>query len=302
MPTALSNRTQSGSLGTLCVLGAAGLFGTTGTVLAHAPQGASALSVGAVRLALGGPLLVLVAFLRTPTSPQLRAFRGSILAGGIGALAFQLLYFVATTRTGVAVGTVTTIGSGPVFSGLIDWTRYRRAPSPAWCVGTVVGVVGVALLAFTGIGSELDALGILAALGSGLGWASFATISKWQIDRGLDPSWSLGTMFTAAAVLALPLWFTESLGWLSTGRGIIVAVYLGVFTLTLAYALYGFALRTLAAPVVITLTLLEPATAAFLAGVVLDESIAALGWFGIAMVLIGLVVASRVSASVTDDG
>lgn len=275
------------------VLAAAMLFGTTGTVLAHAPEAATALSVGAVRLAIGGPLLLVVARWSGATAAGTRSWGRSILAGGVGVVAFQLLYFVATTRTGVALGTVVTIGSGPAFSGLIDWARSRRAPSWGWTAGTACSVVGVAMLAATGDAASVDAAGIVAALGAGLGWASFATISKWQIERGLDSTLSLGTMFTAAAVLCLPLWFTEPAGWLGSARGVVVAVYLGALTLTVAYTLYGHALRRLAAPTVITLTLLEPATAAVLAAVVLHETISAAGWAGIALVLLGLVVTAR---------
>ena len=67
-----------------------------------------------------------------------------------------------------------------------------------------------------------------------------------------------------------------------------MAVYLGVATVGLAYTLYGYALRHLPTPTVVTLTLLEPITAATLGAVVVHERILVIGWVGIGLVLAGL--------------
>ena len=219
-----------------------------------------------------------------------------MIAGGIGVAVFQLLYFVATTRTGVAVATVVTIGSGPLFSGVIHSAITHRMPSRSWRVGTASCICGVALVALTGDRDAVDLGGVLAALGSGFGWASFTTLSKHQIGRGLAATMSLGCMFTAAAVMTGPLMLFQPMAWLLTGRGSLVAVYLGVATLAIAYTLYGRGLSFLTAPTVITLTLVEPVTAAVLAAAVLGERITAAGWAGVAVVVVGLAITSRGSA------
>ncbi|MFM2069898.1 MAG: hypothetical protein RLZZ623_161 [Actinomycetota bacterium] len=295
----MPGRPAEQQLGTILVLLAAALFGTTGTVLTFAPSTATALGVGAVRLAIGGPFLLAVALTGDAFIVDLRPRWRSTLGGGVGAAAFQLLYFVSTTRTGVAVGTVVTIGSGPVFSGIIHGAVARRRPSAAWSIGTGLGVIGIALLVLSGDAGTVEPVGVVAALGAGLGWATFATLSKGQIDRGIDSSLSLGAIFTAAAILVSPLLLVEPIDWLGTRRGLVVAMYLGVFTLTLAYAMYGRALKRLPAPTVITLTLLEPVTAALLAVLLLDEHVAWVGWVGIAVVLLGLYITSRSSTVTT---
>ena len=63
---AVSRRHAGGRLagpaaGAGAVLAAAALWGSTGTVAHYAPPGVSALSVGAARVVLAGPALVLVA-------------------------------------------------------------------------------------------------------------------------------------------------------------------------------------------------------------------------------------------------
>lgn len=297
----MRSRPTERQLGTLFALVAAVLFGTSGTVLARSPDSATALGVGAVRLAIGGPLLLIVARFGGARMDRLAGLRATVIGGGLGVAAFQVLYFTATTRTGVALGTVITIGSGPVFSGVIQSAISRVTPTGAWVAGTAISIAGVTTLALSGDRSAVDAVGVLAALGAGLGWASFATLSKRQIEQGLDSTLSLGAMFTAAAVIVAPVMVLEPMGWLATPRGLAVAIYLGAFTLTVAYALYGRALRVLPAPTVITLTLLEPVTASLLASIVLHERITPVGWVGIGAVLVGLVITARGATVPIDD-
>jgi DME family drug/metabolite transporter len=280
-------------LATAAIVAAAILFGTTGTVLAKGPDGTTALGVGTVRLLMGGTVLCLIARLRREVFPHPGRWWRSMLAGGVAVAAYQLLFFEATTRAGVAIGTVTTIASGPVFSGLIESVRHRRPPPRAWMLGSVLAIVGVAMLGVVGRPATPDPVGVLAALGSGLGWAVYATVGQWQIRRGLPATVSMAAMFTAAGVLCSPLLFVEPLAWLTTPDGVAMALYLGVVTVGVAYTLYGSGLRSLPAPTVITLTLAEPLTAALLAWLLLDETIGPWGAVGIAVVAAGLVITAR---------
>jgi len=286
-------------LATFAVLASAVLFGTTGTVLVNAPDAADPYSVGAVRLLIGGATLKVIAsrrgggFLRGPWQ------RSSILLtalGAVGVAVFQVGYFLAVERTGVAVGTVATIGSGPVLSGAISAVIHRRPPNRRWLVGTAISVAGVGLLGLAGRDAAVDLTGLALAVCAGLGWAVFATVGKHQIDLGLDSTASMAAMFSGGAVLLSPLLLTHSPAWALTGSGALVALYLGVVTVGVAYTLYGIALRSLPAPTVITLTLLEPITAAMLGAVVVHEGIRPAGWAGIALVVVGLVLTATVAA------
>jgi len=286
-------------LATVAVLASAVLFGTTGTVLVNAPDSADPYSVGAVRLLIGGATLLAVASRRGRTALLGPWRRSSILLtvlGAVGVAVFQLGYFLAVQRTGVAVGTVATIGSGPVLSGVINAVIHRRPPQPRWLLATAVSVVGVGLLGLAGREAAADPGGIALAVCAGLGWAVFATVGKHQIDRGTDSTASMAAMFCGGAILLSPLLLAHSPGWLLTGSGALVALYLGVVTVGVAYTLYGIALRHLQAPTVITLTLLEPITAAMLGAVVVHEGIRPAGWVGIALVLTGLVLTATVAA------
>jgi DME family drug/metabolite transporter len=285
-------------LATLSVLASAVLFGTTGTVLVNAPDAADPYSVGAVRLLIGGATLLLVASRSgraVAFAPLRRQFVLLTVVGAVGVAVFQLGYFLAVERTGVAVGTVATIGSGPVLSGVINAVLHRRPPNRRWLLGTGISVVGVALLGLAGREAAVDVGGIALAVCAGLGWAVFATVGKHQIESGIDSTASMAAMFSGGAVLLSPLLLAHSPSWVLTGPGALVSLYLGVVTVGLAYTLYGIALRHLPAPTVITLTLLEPITAALLGAVVVHEGIRAAGWLGIALVLVGLLLTATVA-------
>lgn len=274
------------------VLLSAALFGTTGTVLVNAPASADAYSVGSLRLLVGGATLLVVAARTRHTLWGPWRLRSTIV-GAFGVAVFQLCYFLAVDRTGVAVGTVATIGSGPVLGGLLASALARRAPTPAWLLGTGVSVGGVALLGLAGRSNAADPIGIVLAVCAGLGWAVFATVGKHQIDAGQDSTASMAAMFAGGALLLAPLLLAHRPGWVADGNGWWISLYLGVVTVGGAYTLYGFALRHLHAPTVITLTLLEPITAAVLGAVVVHEGVRAAGWVGVALVLVGLVITAR---------
>jgi drug/metabolite transporter, DME family len=287
------------------VVGAAVLFGTSGTARELGPESASAVTVGAARITIGSMVLwaVVVANRRRellPTAALLRSLRPLLTVGGLGVAIYTPLFFVAVDRTGVAVGTVVAIASGPFFAAGLDWRFRRIRPTVTWLRGTVVTVVGVGVLiaAVDSGGSAIDLVGVAAALAAGLGYATYSVTSKATMERGLGSTAALAIPFAVGVVVVLALSIPESASWLATRAGLVMALYLGVVATGLAYVLFGFGLRRLTSATAVTLVLAEPLTAALLAAVVLDESIPAIGWVGVVVVLVGLVLVGRSASGV----
>ena len=279
----------------LAVVGAAVLFGTTGTARELGAPDAGSLSVGTLRIIVGSAALWV--FARSwPQWSVLRRWPMVAVAGGIGVAIYQPAFFTGTGRSGVALGTVVAIGSGPVFAGLIEWVRFGQRPSRRWAIATAVTIVGGSLLVFSsgtgggGGGGGFDVLGIAAALAAGLGYAIYAIAAKVLIDRGVDSTVALAWPFTIGAVLLAPIALSQPLGWVLTAPGAVMLVHLGVITVGVAYVLYGWGLRTIATSTAVTLTLAEPLTAAVAAAVLLGERLEVLGWIGAAVVLVGLLL------------
>ena len=273
------------------VLAAAVLFGTTGTAQALGPDGTSPLGVGAVRLAVGGLALVLVLPLAGGSpGAAVRLWRTPVglLAGACTAL-YQVCFFAAVDRAGVALGTLVTIGSGPVFAGLLGAVLLRERVQASWLVATGTCVAGLALLSLAGgRDGRAEPVGLLLALTSGAAYAAYTVAAKRSMRAGRRPADVMASAFALGGLLLLPLLATQPLEWLTTPGGWVLAAYLGLATTTAAYLLFGRGLAVLAAGPVTTLVLAEPLVATALGVGVLDERLPALGGAGAALVLAGL--------------
>ena len=115
------------------VLFAAVCFGTTGTAQALGPA-ASPVAVGAARIVLGGAMLVAVAraYRRTPAA----ASAANVLAIAVGVAVYQLSFFAAVKLTGVAVGTVVAIGTGPAAAGALGRLVNGERLTARWGLAT----------------------------------------------------------------------------------------------------------------------------------------------------------------------
>lgn len=296
------------------VLLASVCFGTTGTAQALGPD-ASAASVGAARILIGGGALGLVALAISVAGRRRDAIGTSVAStpgagssgigsrhplpswlvvgiGAAGVLGYQPAFFAGTAANGVAVGTVVALGSAPVLTGGLDWLLRRRYPGHRWLVATGIATAGVGLLAAaTDPGrATIDPLGLLASLGAGTSYAVYTLAAKALLDRGWTPTGSMGALFGGAAIVSLPLLATTDATWLATGPGLAMALWLGLVTTTLAYLLFGAGLRGLAPATVSTLTLAEPLTAGILGVAVLGETLSVGAVVGLLVLATGIAV------------
>lgn len=281
------------------VLAAAVLFGTTGTAQELGPAGSTPLGVGAVRLLVGAVTLWCLVG-RLPDMALLRRQPRLLITGGICVAIYQPGFFLGTERSGVALGTIVALGSGPVFAGLLELLWLHRRPTNRWVVATSVMLVGGVLLVVGGGGdASFSVIGTLGSLSSGFGYGLFAIVNKRLIERGVHSTTAMAWEFTIGVPMLAVLMIDQPTAWLTTASGVAMSIYLGVFVTGFAYLLYGWGLRSISTSTVVTLTLAEPLTAAVFAVLILDERLRWFGWLGAVVVVVGLVVASR-SATGTD--
>lgn len=278
--------------GAAAVLAAALLWSTTGTASAFRPDEASALSVAAARIALGGALLAAWAAYRGDLRPVLRAasHRRLVVVGAVAVAVYQLAFFTAVASTGVAVGTVVGIGSAPVLTGLLTRFTHGAPLSRRWMVSTGVAVAGCTVLALGGASAGVEPVGIALALLAGLAYAGYAVTGATLIDAGLPSTGVMAGLFAGGGLLLLPVLLLTGPGWLLTPSGALVALHLAVLTTALSYVLYGWGLRTVAVSTAATLSLAEPAGAAVLGLVVLDEPLRVTTVIGLVTVVLALVL------------
>lgn len=280
--------------GTWLILFAAVLWGTTGTAQELGPEAASPLAVGSLRLLVGAAVLVVVARSRTRDDAWRTLIRPATLFAALGVAAFQLFFFSGVERTGVAVGTVLALGSAAVFVGAIEAILSRSRPSLTWVAATVPAIVGLALLAYATRSAEVDAFGVALSLAAGLSYAIYV-VSASRLARIGSVRYSAAAVFSLAAVLLAPVALTQDLSFAATVDGAAMVLWLGLATLALAYLLFTTGLQTTDSGNAATLSLAEPVTATLLGVLVLAERPSVAAWFGIALIVLGLVLATRAS-------
>jgi drug/metabolite transporter, DME family len=285
--------------GSGCVLAAAVLWGTTGTAAALAPDVGS-LAVGAAAMGVGG-LLQAVAALRV-----VRAHRAGLLVqwrtlavAAVAVAVYPLAFYTSMRLAGVAVGTVVTIGSGPLAAALIERVVDRRPLSRRWALGAAAGMLGVVALAVSradhgeatsgGSGAH-PVLGIALGLLAGVTYALYSWGAARMMRFGLPSRPVMGAVFGLGGVLLMPVLLLTGAPIVEAGRNLAVVAYLAVVPMFVGYVLFGRGLARISATSATTLSLLEPAVAALIAVLVLHEGLPALGWAGMAIMLAGLVL------------
>jgi drug/metabolite transporter, DME family len=271
------------------VLLAAVLFSTSGVAQQVAGAGSTPLGVGVMRLSVGGLFIVLL----LPLFGQRRGDvirlwrRPSVVIASVGAGGFQVTFFASVEQAGVALGTLIVVGSAPVFAGLLGWVFLRHRPLVSWAVATTVCVAGLALLSATGITGGSVA-GIALGLVAGLSIATYTVAAKQVLDTGIHATLLMASTFCLGTLLLIPLFVMQPLAWIGTARGLLLVLYLGVFTMAVANWLHVRALSVLGPAPVTTLMLAEPMVATLFGVLLLSEAIGSLGLLGMVLVVIGL--------------
>ncbi|MFD3872427.1 DMT family transporter [Streptomyces sp. NPDC058623] len=199
----------------------------------------------------------------------------SLIGTGLLFTLFQAAYFGAVRETGLAVGTVVTLGAGPVLIALGGryWTGERLGRGGAAAVGGALA--GLAVLVLGSGGGEVRPLGVFWALLSAAGYAAMTLRARLLGRRGQggDPlvttAWSVGV----GTVCLLPLAVVEGLvpHTADPARVLWLLVYVATVPTALAYALYFTGAASVRAATVSVIMLIEPVSAAAIAVGLLGE-------------------------------
>ena len=280
-------------LGSLAVLMADTLWGTTGTAAAFAPE-VPAMAIGAAAMGGGGLLQALLAV--RPMAKHRQGLRRHWLLLLIGALAvavYPLAFYGSMRLAGITVGTVVTIGSAPLLSALIEYLFDRQRLSLRWLAGAVLGVVGMALLAAAeshgATGGEAVGSGMLLGLLAGLTYALYSWTARRLMLNGVAAKAAMGATFGGGALFLLPVLLFTGAPLLASGTNLAVGFYMALVPMFIGYLCFGYGLARIAASTAITLTLFEPVVAAALAVIIVGERLPLQGWLGIVLILLCLV-------------
>lgn len=258
------------------VLLAAALWGTMGVfykVLIERYE-MTPLAVASMRSLWGGLILcaAIVVVKRTLLRIHRRDLPLLIAYGVVGVAGFFVAYAYAVALTGVAVAAVL-LYTAPAWVGLIAWRWLGESMHTRVVVALLMTLAGSVLVAglYDLASLRVNALGILAGLGAGLGYALWSVFNKMAVQR--YSAWTVQTygllIGAATLLLVVPTAQRATPDTLRAAWPWLLAMALGP---TLGGALsYSLGVRWIPVSIASIVATLEPVIAMGLAFVLFDE-------------------------------
>jgi drug/metabolite transporter (DMT)-like permease len=294
------------SRGTLLIVLASVCAGTSGPLVKPTMDaGLAPQQVTSFRICVAAALLLAFVAVRRPALLRVRRqdWRLLVAYGLVGVAGVQLLYFAAVSRIPIGVAMLLEFTS-PILVAL--WVRFVRRvilPRRMW-IGTVLALVGLAMVAEVWHGLRLDALGMLLGIGAALCAATYFLVGERGVTT-LEPlglvTWGMLIGAVAIAVLAPP-WSLpgEILAADAEFGGRTVPVWTlllacAIVSTALAYLLSINAMRHLPANVLSVIALCEPIVATALAWLMLGQRLTVVQVAGAVVLLAGAAVVQLAS-------
>ena len=289
-------------VGVAAILVTSVLWGTTGTAATFAPS-AGPVAIGSAALGIGGLLQAAVAL------PALRAARvalrariGIVLLGAVSVAVYPLAFYSSMHLAGVAVGSVVSLASAPLASGILERVVDRRALSRWWMLAAGLGVIGSVMLCAARLDGPAASVsgtfwGIVLGLLAGATYAVYSWAAHRLMHEGVSRGAAMGAVFGMGGLLLVPVLVITGAPLLASSQAFAVAGYMALVPMFLGYVLFGIGLARVPASTATTITIAEPAVATLLAVLVIGERLTPLGWAGLAV--IGLVLVLLAAAPAT---
>ena len=267
------------------------IWGTVGPVVKLFPEGTE-FQYSLVRNLSGTTALWLFVLLSKNKKRYTKQDIVPILVAGTGAALFFPLFILAFQLTGVGVAAVVSIGVAPIFVGLIAWIALKQPPGKQWAIGTLIAITGVVALNWPSGNNTVNVLGIGFALAAAFGYSLQAT-GMGMISKRHTPFQCVAPMFTIGTIFQAPLSYGKDFTFLQDPVLLMGALYGGIVTVALAYAVFIYGIARIGAATAVTVGLMEPLTASILGVVLFSETVSTIGIVGSVLILAGLVVVSR---------
>ncbi len=208
---------------------------------------------------------------------------------GLSLAAMNFSIYQALDRIPLGVA-VTLEFVGPLLVAVLG---SRRPIDGLWVLLAAIGIV----LLSGGVGGEgVDAAGAAFALIAGAAWGAYILLSA-RVGSVFEGGSGLAIAMAVAAVLVAPVGIADGGGELVDPRLLALGAAVGLLSSVIPYSLELEALRTLRPSVFGVLMSLEPAVAALIGFIALDQGLASVEVVAIAMVVVASAGALRSAAT-----
>ncbi|WP_272945041.1 DMT family transporter [Thermogemmatispora carboxidivorans] len=297
-PTTRQDRSRR-SLAGLAPLGASCLWGGM-YVVSRASFGAiPPVTLGLLRLLLGGAALWLVLRLAGHREPLPRQERWRLPLLGLCIAATITTQFVGTDLASAHDGALLTTIT-PLFIVPLAWLLLGERPQWRVVAGTTLALVGVVIIVGSEQGSSSSAQARSLLIGDGLliisafCWALFTVLGTPLVRKhSALVVTTYGTLWSLVFFAPLALWELSQHPSLSLSPGVLASVlYLGLGATALAWFLWYRGVERLPAGVAAIFFFAQPLVGGLLSALVLQEALGPGFWLGGLVLALGIMLAS----------
>jgi inner membrane transporter RhtA len=231
---------------------------------------------GTVMVRLGFAAIILVAIWRPPVAGMGGAQRRDVILFGLALAGMNACFYLALDRIPLGIG-VTLEFVGPL---AVAFASSRHRLDLLWAGLAAAGIILLSPLP----GGDLDSLGCALALLAGGFWAAYIVLAE-RIGRSFPGGQGLALAMVVAGALLLPIGIADAGAELLSPGLLAVGLAVAILSSAVPYSLELEALRRLPRGTFGVLMSLEPAVAATIGFVALDQGLAANEVLAIALVV-----------------
>lgn len=271
-------------------------WGITPAITAFQVSEIPALQAGLMRSVLAvPPAIAFIVFLRLRMPADAATWGWLLIAGFAAFCGFPILFTLGVSRTATSHAALI-LACMPVVSGALAAVLDRRMPRRGWFMGATVAMIGETILITsrdsTGVATlEGDLLCILAAVISGSGYVAGSRATA-KIGTWSTTFW--GVAIAGLAQVPLLVWLSSEVAWSElTYVGWGSTLYLVMFATVLAYAAWYWALNHGSVVRIAPVQFGQPLVSLVFAVVLLSEAITVPIIVSTALIIGGIVLASR---------
>ena len=218
-----------------------------------------------------------------------------IILGLLNGIAYSLQYFALSYTT--AINTSLLVNMGITFVPLFAYIRTREKIKPKQAFALAIGIGGAILVATKGDTSLLlqgEIIGNLLALTTGIIWALWIVIA-YEVIIHIENPLMVATTNAGISVLVLSVvsfvMGSFNIVALTSIDVWLAIIYLGVFSIGVAYVMYYGGLKNIGGTSSVFYLLLQPVVSMVLAVILLGEILTPLLIFGAVLILVATLFA-----------
>jgi drug/metabolite transporter (DMT)-like permease len=204
---------------------------------------------------------------------------------------FNWCLFVAIKNSSISVATIL-LYTAPAFVILFSTILFKEKITSIKLISLALTLLGCILVTgfFQSSDQRVSTIGILAGLGSGLGYALYSIFGKYALKK-YDPMTIPAYTFIVAAIGLIPLTnFKDIITSFSDKNALLYSLALVLFSTVLPFIFYTKGLSKLEASKASLIATLEPVVASIIGFTVFRESISISKIIGILLVIAALII------------